>query len=89
MGSPARSTGQARHVQALLAFRHGTAENDVLDLRGVEAFGARDRFANHHAASSSGRVLRSVPLKALPTGVRTAEMMYASLIPFFMLATPR
>ena len=32
------------------------------------------------AASSSGRVARSVPLKARPTGVRTEETMTTSLI---------
>src|SRR4029077_21049678 len=33
------------------------------------------------AASSSGRVPRSVPFGALPTGVRTAETMTASVMP--------
>src|SRR6266496_1307676 len=39
------------------------------------------------AASSSGRVVRSVPLKARPTGVRTDEMITASRI-VSALATP-
>jgi hypothetical protein len=33
------------------------------------------------AASSSGRVARSVPLKARPTGVRTEEAMTTSRMP--------
>ena len=61
--------GDARDVQALLGLRHRAAEDHVVDLGGVER---RARAAALRAitvaASSSGRVPRSVPFGALPTG---------------------
>ena len=61
----------ARHVHALLGFGHGAAQDHIFNFFGVKLRHALQRPLMATAARSSGRVARSVPLKARPTGVRT------------------
>ena len=56
------------------------SEHHVLDLRRIEARHPPERVADGEGGELSGRVARSVPAGALPTGVRTAETMTASVM---------
>ena len=48
-GRPAEQRGQASHVHPLLGLRHGAAEDDVLDVRGLQARHPRDRLLDDDA----------------------------------------
>jgi len=62
-GQTGAESGDAGDVHALLAFGHGTAEDYVIDLLGVDGGGTRARASlMAKAARSSGRVARSEPL---------------------------
>ena len=60
---------QTRDVEPLLAFRHGAADDDVLDLLGID-LGCATSAAITCAASSSGRTLASAPFLAKWKGER-------------------
>ena len=79
-GSPARSAALRATFMPCFRLRHRAAHDDVFDFLRVEPRHAANRFLMAMAARSSGRVVRSVPLKAFPTGVRTELTMTASLM---------
>ena len=79
-GQAGAQGGDARDVHPLLAFGHGAAEDDVFDFFRIELRHAVERGLDRDGGKVVGRVERSVPLKARPTGVRRAETITTSLM---------
>ncbi len=80
IGQTRAQSRDARHIHAGFGFRHGAAQDHVFDLFGLrrrDILRASARMTM--AARSSGRVLRRLPLGALPTAVRRQSIITASI----------
>ncbi len=73
VGQAGEEGADAGHVHALFGFRHGAADDDILDPAGVEIRDFGQRGLEGIGQQVVGAVLRKPPLKARATGVRTAE----------------
>ena len=72
-GQPGAERGDARDVQALLRLGHGAAEDDVVDLFGLDRRPRAERFAITSCAERVGARVLEAALVARPNGVRTPD----------------